>query len=240
MHCFLQVRVSLTHRNKLGWLLIIVFLAVMPWTGTTSGAEGESPLTLKIVDGSGQPIACQIQRISQTGTIESVGHTDAENPVATIADGCRPGCRLLFVPDAGSVYYRDYAFCPYKKATFTVTPITNNETQQFAKHLAGSTATVAFAASEIADRAPTKSIRKAYQITSYLEAAKFLNVSAATTYDPNQKAMVPSDELYEELKEFQRSNGIKATGNLDYSTLRSATGLTTEQLIRSDVESPKG
>jgi hypothetical protein len=219
-----------------GWL--IGFLSVIPGV---LGKKPEPPLKLKIVDQAGQPVACQVQRISPTGTIEVVGHTDSENPVLTISDGCKSGCRLIFVPDAASIYYRDFTYCPYKKETFVVTSIKSPELKQLGKFLNGPPELAAFAANEIADQITKGSVKHAYEIESYVAAGTIFRVPKAL--DIEQGKVVVSGELEQKIKEFQKSKGMKATGNLDYMTLQEVTGgVTTARLLQqeNDYVPPRG
>jgi len=204
--------------------------------------QKQAALTLKVVDPWGNPVACELRRIAPNSIAqELLGHTDYENPSITIPDGCARGCKLLFHPDAASVYYDAVAYCPYTKDTFTVTPIETAELKKLATSLTAlkddspiAPAKISFAASEIADRTKNKGVKEAYSLQSYVEAAKFLGASTAVAYDPKQKKIVPSTELQAKVEEFQKNNGLKKTGSLDYQTLRAASGLTTNDLLRND------
>jgi hypothetical protein len=158
-----------------------------------------------------------------------------------VSDGCKRGCKILFFPDAASVYYADRVYCPYTKETFMVVPIEKTEAKNIAKNLAAIkdnspavAAQVSFAANEIADRTKNKGIKEAYSFQSYVEAAKFLGASSAVTYDPKQKEIVPSPELESKIEQFQNNQGLKQTGNLDYRTLQKASGKTTNDLLRGN------
>ena len=202
-------------------------------------SKADESLTLKIVDRFGLPVGCEIQRISPTGTIEMVGHTDPENPIVTIPDGCKSGCRLVFIPDAGSVYYRDSKYCPYKKESYMVRPIVGDEARRLAasldaaKGIDGNAAKIALISNEIADRTSKRTVKEAYEVQTYVEAGKFLKVESPVEYDPQQKKTVPSTELEAKVRKFQEDQGLNPTGSLNYPTLRKASGSTTEDLLRS-------
>lgn len=226
-----------SYQRRSGFVIVIL-LSLASFAAGQKPSKSEPPLKLKIVDLRGNPVACALHRVAPAGTMELVGHSDAQNPVVTIPDGCKAGFRLIFIPDDGSIYYRDSRYCPYKQDTFVVQLISGDESKRLAKSLVTLTnndpanaVTISFVALEIAARTEKKSIKEAYEIASYVEAGKFFNTNTAVSFDSGQKKVVPSTELETKVKEFQEDKGLKATGTLDYPTYRAATGLTTNDLF---------
>jgi hypothetical protein len=202
--------------------------------------ESQLTLTLKVVDPDGEVVACVLKRIAPNGLLELLGDTSDEKPSITIPDGCKSGCILLFYPKAASEYRYGSVYCPYTKDTFTVKPMVSGEAKKLAQNLTAFTADtptdsakISFVANELADKAISKNTKEAYQLQSYVEAAKFFGASTAVTYDPKQKRTVPSPELQAKVEEFQKNNGLKKNGSLNYETLRAASGLTINDLLRS-------
>ena len=218
-----------------------IWLGVLFWMVCLLDAQAQqkqAALTLKVVDPWGNIVPCELQRIAPNGSPERLGDTDYDRPSITIPDGCGSGCILLFYPKAGSIYHYDSTYCPYTKETFTLNPVAGEEAKKLAKNLTTFTedtptasVKVSFAANELADKATSKRIKEAYESHSYVEAAKFFGASTAVTYDPEQKKIVPSTELQAKVEEFQKNNGLRQTGSLDYQTFRKASGITTNDLL---------
>lgn len=83
------------------------------------------------------------------------------------------------------------------------------------------TAEAAFIYNEIAARMASNSTveAKKAEVKTFELIGLTLGVSAATTYDPHQERTVMTPELKAAIEAFQKSNGIAATGVLDYRTL---------------------
>jgi murein L,D-transpeptidase YcbB/YkuD len=75
--------------------------------------------------------------------------------------------------------------------------------------------------------------KSAYEQESYRAAAESFGipVEQAITYDRNQRKSVLSDDFTTALKQFQKQNGLKTTGELDYATLKAKSGANVPEII---------
>jgi hypothetical protein len=205
--------------------------------------EGE--LTLKILDPDGKPVLCSVERVGN-GPRQNLGINDADSGSITITDGCKSGCTLLFFPEAADDYRYSSTHCPCTKNTFTVRPIVTKDKKKLAEHLVASkegtqqeAAKLALVNNELADSETNKNSKRAYELQSYIEAAKFFGLPSPLIYDPKQKKVVLSPEFQNKIEDYQKEQHLEPTGKLDYRTLSNASGVQTAELVQGP-EKPQG
>lgn len=203
------------------------------------GADGQAQI--KLVDGNGRPVACAVYRMEPDATLKSVGHNDNNTGLITVSDGCSAGCKFFFYPDDAGIYYRDSTDCPLTMNSFTMKEIRNRAVQRLGQQLPASqgqtasaqeSARAALINNEIADKVTAPSIKRAYELQAAIDIGTALNVSKPLVHDAGQKRVVVSPDLEEGLKKFQTARQLTPSGQVNFPTLRAASGTTATALLK--------
>lgn len=200
----------------------LIYMLISTLFVTTSFADQSIRVMDKDVKNKG--IECEIKIKKKNGKLEYVSYTNKDG-YTQVEFQCEKLDKVIFIPK--SDYYSKTFNCPIKKKEIFLSSMTYqrnliaNAEHNFSMGDYGSSA---FAFSEAAARLRKydKNASVAAAVKAYKATGKVLGVEKSVVFDPLQAKKVISPELGKAIKEYQQEKGLEVTGELNFSTLRSA------------------
>ena len=205
--------------------VFLIILIVLSFTGLSTA---NNELEVVDLDNKTRGVCCKIFKVALDGKETPIGETD-ENGVYNEKINCDKGFRIKFYP-MNQNYYFSLKKCPIKTKRIEVVRISYVKILQKNAKIAidlKDPATASLIFNEIAARAriyDDTELSKSAEKNTIKFAAESLGFKNALKYDPLQGKNVITPEFSKKLKLYQDRNNIKATGDLDYKTLKTISG----------------
>ena len=185
--------------------------------------------TIRVIDDASDPVLSEISKIGTDGHKSRLGKTDV-NGVLQTEIICSQGERVLVKPSDVNYYIDDQTECPIKDdVTIKVTRkniLMNLRSAASKAEREGDHGKASLLYQEIAARARgfDKDLALNAEKKVYETLGKELRVASPVVSVSGGADVVMSSDLRFAVKQFQKHNGIKPTGELNYTTLEKVSG----------------
>jgi hypothetical protein len=203
------------------------------------GALADTEQSVKVVDADDDlPVSCYVTRVAPDGKAENLGLTSPPGQLK-LSGPCGQDYILQFRPESASLYFERALLCEQVMTVHIVKlrKILSANGAKLNRLLetlrVSSRAQAALASNELAKKAPSTMERASYKITTALEMGIFLSVEKPVVYDREHHEVVPSGELEDSARTFQRLNGLDANGKINSETLKAASGKSISELLKA-------